>query len=219
MDARIPPSTGGAILQELMQWALHSADLPNVLWLHGPPGVGKTAIAVSFAAALAKQDRLAASFFFPPDDTRDFKRSFIPSLAYQLSISMPEVAKHIADAVRTNPMIFGHSLRTQMKELIVDPILSSGLDTSVNRIVVIDGLDAYDPPGESCPKRVSAVIRDISPLLEGRLKFVIFSRSTRDISKELDNSLLVITMKLGNAPALIALRVYVYTAFFFFPPL
>ncbi|PPQ83541.1 hypothetical protein CVT26_004260, partial [Gymnopilus dilepis] len=215
LDARVPSSTGDAILQKLMQWALDSTNASNVLWLHGPPGVGKTAIAVSFAAALAKQDRLAASFFFPPDDTRDLKRSFMPSLAYQLSISMPEVAQHIADAVRTNPIIFGQSLGTQMKELIVDPILSSGLDTAVNRIVVIDGLDAYDPPGESCPKRVSAVIRDIAPLLEGKLKFVIFSRSTRDIFKELDNSPSVIAIRLGDVLAFIALRAYVYTAFFF----
>ncbi|KAF8885711.1 hypothetical protein CPB84DRAFT_1685285 [Gymnopilus junonius] len=39
-------------------------DSPNIIWLHGPPGVGKMAIVISFAELLSKQNRLTASFFF-----------------------------------------------------------------------------------------------------------------------------------------------------------
>ena len=159
-----------------MQWALRSVDSPNVVWLHGPAGVGKTAIAVSFAEMLAKQDKLAASFFFPKDDTRNLKRSFIPSLAYQMCFTIPELAQHIAEAAERNPMIFGQSLETQMKELIIQPVLSSSFATTESRVVLIDGIDAFDIPGDDFPKRVSTVIRCLSPQLQGRLRFFISGR-------------------------------------------
>lgn len=54
-----------AIRKEIMQWIKDSrARQQFIPWLYGPPGTGKTAIGQSIAEACAKEDLLAASFFF-----------------------------------------------------------------------------------------------------------------------------------------------------------
>ncbi|PPQ82867.1 hypothetical protein CVT26_007447 [Gymnopilus dilepis] len=223
VHCKVLPSAGEAVREELMKWAAaHSTTSRQIAWLHGPPTVGKTAIALSVAQALDAQRRLAASFFFflrdEMDDMRDLRKSFLPTLVYQLSSSIPGVEQYIADVVRNDPLILGKSLRTQMEKLIVEPVLASDFPVSAGRTVVIDGLDACDLPGEDFSKRVASVIRDLSPQLEGKLRFLISSRSSRDISSELNNSPVVISIRFANVPLSIAtttLWVYVCTAFFF----
>ena len=176
--------TSVSILQKLTHWALHSMDFPNVTWLHGVSAAEKTAISVSFAEMLAKEDRLAASFFFPRADTRNLKKSFIPSIAYQICFAIPELAQHVLEAAEKDPVIFGKSLETQMRELIIQPVLSSGLAAAGRWIVVIDGLDTFVTPGDDFAKRVSTIMSDLVPQLEGRLRFCISGWQTSGISRE-----------------------------------
>ncbi|KAJ7873058.1 hypothetical protein B0H14DRAFT_2313272, partial [Mycena olivaceomarginata] len=51
------------ILRSIHDWA-NNLDGPNVFWLHGYPGTGKSAIAITVAAQLLESGRLASSFFF-----------------------------------------------------------------------------------------------------------------------------------------------------------
>src|SRR6266498_1110174 len=49
-----------------------------VTWLHGPPGVGKSAIAHSLVQHLDRDSLLAASFFFcRTDSRRNTEKSFV----------------------------------------------------------------------------------------------------------------------------------------------
>ncbi|KAF8872106.1 hypothetical protein CPB84DRAFT_1662873, partial [Gymnopilus junonius] len=61
------PHPSASVLRDLAEWALNpydGVDSPNIIWLHGPPGVRKMAIVISFVELLSKQNRLTASFFF-----------------------------------------------------------------------------------------------------------------------------------------------------------
>jgi replication-associated recombination protein RarA len=52
------------MLENLYKWLSQSDFDSSVLWLHGPAGAGKSAIAQSFCQKLEAEDRLGASFFF-----------------------------------------------------------------------------------------------------------------------------------------------------------
>ncbi|KDR77962.1 hypothetical protein GALMADRAFT_154998 [Galerina marginata CBS 339.88] len=184
-NPRCHPGTRTAVLQMLEDWAqTRSVDDSNpshILWLFGPAKVGKSAIAGSFAAAQAKKHRLAASFFFPPnsgastneDESQRLEKYLIPTIAFQMAFSIPELQPHIAEAVENNPIIFHQSAETQVEQLITVPVLS--LTTSpvfrVPRTIVIDGLDKC---GDQ--QRILAIIQDTARRLAGRIKFLIFSR-------------------------------------------
>ncbi|PPQ75498.1 hypothetical protein CVT25_012039, partial [Psilocybe cyanescens] len=65
------PNTRTAILQKLMDWFIGVFGWDNlVLWLYGPAGAGKSAIAQTFAELCAEKNFLLASFFFSRSDSR-----------------------------------------------------------------------------------------------------------------------------------------------------
>ena len=107
-----------------------------------------------------------------------------------------------------------------MKRFIVEPIAVSNLAFS-NWVVVIDGLDAYDNLAGCFSKLVSSVMTepDAVPRLEGKLKFLICSRSSSDISKELAScpAVAVRSIESSNLGFYInsSSRVYVCASFFF----
>ena len=90
---------------------------------------------------------LAASFFFARTvENRNGAKRFIPTIAYQLALSIPAVKPFIEEAIESDLSIFDRSLPRQMHALIVQPLReayrSSGL-TSESGIwlMLIDGLD------------------------------------------------------------------------------
>jgi DNA replication protein DnaC len=60
-DAYLKPGTRKKVLQEIRDWA-DAADSPNILWLSGEPGAGKSAIAVTLQMSCAREGVLVLSF-------------------------------------------------------------------------------------------------------------------------------------------------------------
>ncbi|KAJ3560410.1 hypothetical protein NP233_g10856 [Leucocoprinus birnbaumii] len=69
------------------QWALGKLDPEKfVMWLHGPFGIGKTAVAQSSAEELEAINKLLATLFFSHSNANhDDPRCVFPSLAYQIA--------------------------------------------------------------------------------------------------------------------------------------
>ncbi|KAJ7875717.1 hypothetical protein B0H14DRAFT_2568568 [Mycena olivaceomarginata] len=61
---RCHPETRKRILDDLKDWSFDTNSRTIVLWLHGPAGAGKSAIAQSFCQNLEAGERLVAGFFF-----------------------------------------------------------------------------------------------------------------------------------------------------------
>ncbi|KDR77952.1 hypothetical protein GALMADRAFT_244920 [Galerina marginata CBS 339.88] len=192
-NPRCYPGTRAAVLQALEDWArsAEGSNLSPILWLFGPAQVGKSAIAGSFAAAQAKEGRLAASFFFPRglrtttngNEGEDLERKLVPTVAFQLPFSIPELQPYIARAVENNPFIFHQSAETQVEQLVVAPVLFLARTSHafrVPRTIVIDGLDKCCD--EAAQKRILAIIADTAPRLAGRIKFLIVSRPEHHIT-------------------------------------
>ncbi|KAF8151686.1 hypothetical protein B0H34DRAFT_755857 [Crassisporium funariophilum] len=117
------------------------------MWLHGPAGAGKSAIARSIAELCAALNLLIASFFFSRlADGRNNTERLISTIAYQLAQNIPETRPHIERVVEDDPAIFSKSLVDQIQALIVRPLQSASVD-SLSRnpplpcLIIIDGLD------------------------------------------------------------------------------
>ncbi|KDR79921.1 hypothetical protein GALMADRAFT_1169741 [Galerina marginata CBS 339.88] len=118
-----------------------------IMWLHGPAGSGKSAIAQTVAEWAFKNKLLLTSYFFSRfDSTRNHERSLIATIAYQATTCLPGVRDLILAAIDTDPLIFTRSLDAQIQSLIFEPLrdlIACGYFNEPNsmRLVIIDGLD------------------------------------------------------------------------------
>ncbi|KAJ3541396.1 hypothetical protein NMY22_g3908 [Coprinellus aureogranulatus] len=146
-----------AVQQEIFSWIKDGEkdDEPKrVLWMSGPAGTGKTAIAGSIAELCKEMDLLAASFFFSSfsgSRERCSKRRLISTIAYQLLLhdGLQGVGFHILNAVKRNPVVFRLGLGDQLEELIIAPLrdaMAQGADVARwPKVILIDGLDEVEP--------------------------------------------------------------------------
>ncbi|KAJ7882699.1 hypothetical protein B0H13DRAFT_1629357, partial [Mycena leptocephala] len=165
---RCHPETRKKLLDVLWNWACdeHDKRHSSILWLHGPAGSGKSAIAQSFCQRLRDGGRLGGSFFFKRGhSSRGNAKKLFPTIAYQLAL-LPELKSLISQRIENDPAIVDRSLSDQLQELIVEPCQNSSLAQPVS--VVIDGLDECD--GEEIQQEVlrsigNAVHQEDFPIL------------------------------------------------------
>lgn len=125
--------------------------METVVWLYGPAGGGKTAIAQTIAEKCDRDPTrcLVASFFFARTvDGRNSEKKFVASLAYQICLSIFQASHFITAAVQRNPSIFTRTVTTQMRELIINPLNEACNDKltlqalhAIPRLIIVDGLD------------------------------------------------------------------------------
>ncbi|KAJ3540992.1 hypothetical protein NMY22_g4070 [Coprinellus aureogranulatus] len=144
--------TRKAVQEDIFSWIAHEerdADRPKtVLWMSGPAGCGKTAIAGSVAEMCEERGILAASFFFSSvsgSPRRRRKRFLIPTLAYQLMQAdvTGRVREHILSSIRRDPAILRKALKYQCRTLLLKPFIDNPPQTHI-KVIVIDGLDEVE---------------------------------------------------------------------------
>ncbi|KAF8805049.1 hypothetical protein BYT27DRAFT_7193581 [Phlegmacium glaucopus] len=143
------PSTRIAVLQHIMTWINDLQKICFFMWLYGPAGAGKSAIAQSIAELCYEANLLAASFFFSRTaGGRNDESRLIPTLVYQLCLSMPAIRKYVEDIVDRDPLVLSRSLEAQIRSLVADPLRRALLDErdaislrSGPKLIIIDGLD------------------------------------------------------------------------------
>ncbi|KAF5364396.1 hypothetical protein D9757_011907 [Collybiopsis confluens] len=152
------PGTREAVLNDLESWASSKNGYKPVLWLHGPAGAGKSAIAQTFAQTCAANGSLIGSFFFwRSDPSRNNPNQLFTTLALQIAIAIPELRPMMEAAVSHDPLAPTSSIERQCDALIIQPFsraetfrkLRNRNSTSSNElplnaesgILIIDGLD------------------------------------------------------------------------------
>jgi hypothetical protein len=154
--------TRAALQEEIVTWIRHgdADDEPRqILWLTGPAGTGKTAIAGSVADKCQREGWLAASFFFSAfagSPTRRSKMRLITSLAYQLiqHDAIHGLKDLVLAAIDHDPLIFDKRLDHQLRVMILEPLrkLSKQKPQSIEQwplAIIIDGLD--ECTGQTAP--------------------------------------------------------------------
>ncbi|KAF5334435.1 hypothetical protein D9611_014464 [Ephemerocybe angulata] len=117
------PETRVAVQEAILSWVVHeggggSNPAKDIMWVTGPAGTGKTAIAGTIAETWSKQGLLAGAFFFSSfsgDTRRQSKRYLVPTLAYQLVRlgCFQDMSREVELAIRQDPAIFDQRLEDQ----------------------------------------------------------------------------------------------------------
>jgi len=126
------PNTRVAILERLKNWLVGNVD-PNasILWLYGAAGSGKSCISRSVAEWCQEQGLLLASFFFfRSDSSRNSVKLFIPTLAYNVTQTVPGARSIIDHALCSDPHIFSKTIDIQMHHLLFGPLTRLALHMS-----------------------------------------------------------------------------------------
>ena len=126
-----------SVLDVITRWAKDPQD-SHVFWLNGLAGTGKSTIAQTFAEIIANDGTLGASFFCSRDylDRKELKNIF-PTLSYQLACRYPAFRDQIIRAIERDPSVARNSLISQLEDLIVNPLSSTGISC----VIVVDALD------------------------------------------------------------------------------
>jgi len=139
------PHTRIAVLDDIMQWVSESelARDDFIMWLFGPAGAGKSAIAKKIAEIATEKGLLIGTFFFSrTSPTRNTKDRLIATLSYQLAISIPHTRSHIEDVIERDPTIFNKNLQTQIDTLLIKPFqIAPTQVVASKKLFIIDGLD------------------------------------------------------------------------------
>jgi predicted ATPase len=170
-----------------MKWVKWEGDLKSfIMWVYGPAGAGKSAIAQTIAELCETEMILLASFFFSRNDpSRSSVKPLIATIAYQITLNLPDVRDAILGAVERDPLIFSKSLGVQLKSLIVEPLqplIDAGFfnEPTSRRLVIIDGLDECSDP--KVQRNIVEVLANAQQQHRLPLIFLFASRPERDIS-------------------------------------
>ncbi|CAA7269439.1 unnamed protein product [Cyclocybe aegerita] len=141
-------NTRVAVINKIMDWVTGKIDADAfLLWLYGPAGAGKSAIARTIAELCEKHNLLLASFFFFRSDSgRNTVKPLVASIAYRVACVVPAARVQIDSIIGVDPLILSYSVEAQLKKLVLDPlrILSDQgyfSETPLPPLIVVDGLD------------------------------------------------------------------------------
>ena len=118
------PGTRLKVIDKIKKW-LNRRDKQSVCWLNGPAGYGKSALSQTIAERY--QGRLLGSFFFLRGaGDRSHIARLIPTLAHQISISVPATKLLIKSALEEDPNLLDSSVSIahQFQRLVASPLSS-----------------------------------------------------------------------------------------------
>ncbi|KAF8194541.1 hypothetical protein BJ912DRAFT_175686 [Pholiota molesta] len=189
------PHTRVAIRAEIMRWiSAPEARCKFIIWMYGPAGSGKTAIGHSIAEECMQNGLLAASFFFSRTAAgRNSTKRVVATIAYQISLHLPQVQDHLFTVIEQDPTIFSRALATQMQVLVVEPL--KALPPLPQPIfVILDGLDEAGPSAQDQANLLNIIGTATEELRHIPLIFLIASRPEYEI-REVFNGQLSLLMQ------------------------
>ncbi|KAI1199029.1 putative WD-repeat protein [Nemania serpens] len=140
-------NTRQGLLEQIQKWADGEGE-KRVYWLKGMAGTGKSTVALTIARQYSRKERLGASFFFSRGggDVASAGK-FAITIAAQLAKALPELSRHVNNAVASNPRIYDVGLYEQWEKLVLEPLSRPGESTpspSQPLVIVVDALDECD---------------------------------------------------------------------------
>lgn len=131
--------------RDIIYWFIDPSRAHYLLWILGPVGVGKSAIAQTIGEYCKSKRTLGAAFFFSKLEHRDNPLKVIPSIAYQLAVRHPTYHRLVTRLLAKDSKIPFKDLRSQFRELIVKPFEALNRQGAFNSqpplVIIIDGLD------------------------------------------------------------------------------
>lgn len=132
------------MIDKITQWISDPNPAQRVLWLHGPAGSGKSALAHSICELLEHLDpaKNGGSFFFSRGSKeRGNNLKLVTTLSYQLALRFPSMRSNINQILLHDPSLPTKDMETQLVSLIIQPLLRCQPLLSDTPTIIIDGLD------------------------------------------------------------------------------
>jgi hypothetical protein len=163
-------------------------DAPNILWLKGHPGVGKSAIAMSIIEHLRDSKRLGSSFFFQRQEATVTTPSALwRTVAYNLARRHPGIRARIIAALKEDESIATtFNIEKLFQQLIQEPLnATNNIPAGRMPIVVIDALDECGGLSGKYSKDGKDLIRTLESWarLPLQFKLLVTSRGEDDIEQ------------------------------------
>jgi hypothetical protein len=205
------PGTRTEILSQITDWINGGEDAAKrVLWLSGPAGTGKSAIAHTTAKWFSAMGVLGSCFCF--DKTEKRHEKVFSTIARDLADRDPEMRRALADAVKDSTSLKNSKdIFQQWEKLLMEPLKFS--KSSVGPVlIVIEGLD------ESGGLETR---RDLLRIISGKLqnkglpkitelppnfRILVTSRPLPDIEKEFENVDHILQLSMDDIPAQVVER-------------
>ncbi|KAF9479167.1 hypothetical protein BDN70DRAFT_879024, partial [Pholiota conissans] len=185
------PRTREAIIKKIMEWIKDPDKLARFLWMYGPAGAGKSAIAQTIAEMCHQANLLAAAFFFSRTAAgRNSKTNLINTLVYQLTVSIPEIRELVGKALERNPALVSMSLKAQTRSLLIEPLREVDVEAVKQRplFIIVDGLDECGDAQSQ--EYILEVLGEAMEELSLPLFFLIASRPEQHIREAFNEDLL-----------------------------
>ncbi|KDR66274.1 hypothetical protein GALMADRAFT_162161 [Galerina marginata CBS 339.88] len=188
------PNTRVDVLSKVMDWIIGKFGWEEyIMWLYGPAGAGKSAIAQTIAEMCHQDRKLLASFFFSRSDPkRNSVKTLAASLAYQVAVNIPQARSLIEGAVTNDPAIFQRSFRAQFDSLILEPLMQlyktrwfpwfPVSPPNGPYLIIIDGLDECNDTNDQ--RHILDTISDALSRSRDRVHLIILfsSRTEQELS-------------------------------------
>ena len=175
------------ILKDVDEWSTNF-DAPNILWVKGQPGVGKSAIATDVAKHFLSLKRLGSDFFFQ----RQASEVMTPNalwrmVAYNLSLRYPTIRSRLVSTLKSGDVSpTTPNIDLLFRHLIHEPLIqSSDIPDGRLPIIVIDALDecgGLDGPQSKHRRNLVRTFKSWSQL-PGKFKLIVTSRDESDIKE------------------------------------
>ncbi|KAG2040347.1 hypothetical protein BDR03DRAFT_858501, partial [Suillus americanus] len=178
------------ILSDIMEWVNSTGDnAQRVLWLSGPAGKGKSAIAHTIAKWVNDVGGLGSCYCFDRQREADRRHEKIFStIARDLADRDPEMRRALADAVQAASSLKKTAdIIQQWQKLLIEPLEKSSGSTGEPIVIVIDALD--ESGGVETRKDLLSILagKHQNPAvpkitdLPGNFRFIVTSRPLHDI--------------------------------------
>jgi hypothetical protein len=154
------PETRLDISGRIHSWLQDSSREENLLWLHGPAGVGKSAIMQTLAEyeAHSPNSVLGAGIFLSRRNGRNDPHRIFVTIAYQLAVKYSSYRKYIVDILSADPRIIGKSVIEQFRWFLEKPLTRENVFGEAHKtiLILLDGLD--ECKGESLTRELILLI-------------------------------------------------------------
>ncbi|KAG2141151.1 uncharacterized protein EDB93DRAFT_639803 [Suillus bovinus] len=197
------------ILSQITDWVNRTGnDVQPVLWLSGPAGKGKSAIAHTIAKWFKDVGGLGLCYCFDREQEAARRHEKIFStIARDLADRDPEMRRALADAVQNaNDLKNTADITQQWQKLLIEPLGKSSGSTDKPIVIVIDALD--ESGGAETRRDLLRILAgkhrnpDVPKItdLPNNFRFIITSRPLGDIHNEFHDVRHIRQMSMDDIP-------------------